>query len=71
MLETGDSFYVNRLSGKLGGDGLFKFATLQEGRWVAEPDLERRLQAWFDREAKLGYAIDNVGVGASFEFDEG
>ncbi len=63
-MVDGDSFYVHRLGGKLGGDGLFKFATLQSGRWIAEPDLEKRLQAFFDREEP-----DNVGVGASFESD--
>lgn len=50
--------YVARESGKLGGDGLIKIATMQDGRWVVEPDIERELQAFLDREEP-----DNITAG--------
>jgi hypothetical protein len=55
-MQDGESMFVYRVNGKL--DGLFKFATLENGRWIVNPGL----QEWLAAEH-----ADNVYVGASFE----
>ncbi len=56
---------AHRISGKLGGDGFLRIATLVDGRWEAEPNLTERLQVFLNTE----YVDQHGHMNVAIEFD--